>query len=113
MIILILSAAAAERRRPGKVEIMKKVAAILIALALLTGSAFAGGLGLYPIAGRVTAINRELDIFTITDGAGRTWFIDGAEDYSLGDLVACILCDNGTETATDDYILSACYGGDF
>lgn len=35
----------------------------------------------------------------------------GADDWSKGDLVACIMSDNGTENVADDPILSAKYAG--
>lgn len=35
----------------------------------------------------------------------------GADDWNKGDLVACIMSDNGTENVADDPILSAKYAG--
>lgn len=65
----------------------------------------------YPKAGIVTAIDRDADTVTFTDGAGLDWSFYGVEDYMVGDYVAAIMDDNGTENVLDDEIVTVRYAG--
>lgn len=63
----------------------------------------------YPMAGLITEIDN--DVFVITERNGNQWACFGAEDYEVGDLVACTMSDNGTVFVEDDIILDVRYCG--
>lgn len=65
---------------------------------------------LYPDAGIVTGVDRETDTVTWTDGY-HDWCFEGTEDWMVGDGIAAIMDDNGTEIVTDDVIVSIRYIG--
>ena len=89
---------------------MKKLIALaLIALTLIACSK-AKRSTLYPDAGIVTGVDRETDTVTWTDG-WNDWCFEGTEDWMVGDGIAAIMDDNGTETVTDDVIVSVRYIG--
>lgn len=68
-------------------------------------------LSLYPMAGTITEIRPESDTFIITESNGNQWEYAGIEDYMVGDLVACIMNDMGTEEIEDDIIVRCRYCG--
>ena len=76
----------------------------LAAAAMITASST-----LYPATMTITNITG--DIVTMETSTGHTYEMDGAEDYMVGDLVSLIMNDNGTESITDDAIVSARYAG--
>ncbi len=65
----------------------------------------------YPMAGLVTEIDRESDTVVITEHNGNQWAFHGVEDYDIGDLVACVMSNNGTVYVEDDIILNVRYCG--
>lgn len=65
----------------------------------------------YAKQGIVTAIDTQQDVVTFTDTQGRTWSFYGVEDWQEGDMLACIMDTQGTDTVCDDVILCATYQG--
>lgn len=82
---------------------MQRFIAILISLI--------ASLGIYPVTGTVTEVDRESDIVTFTTCNGHSFSFRGCEDWASDDLVSAIMYDNGTPYCTDDVILSARYSG--
>ena len=94
----------------------KKVLAIMMATALMTGSVGATEIptGFYPHMGKVTEVTCNGNDYTITfsDGVGRTWsWIDSDGDWLVNDYVAVIMWDKGTPNVYDDEVISAKYVG--
>lgn len=90
---------------------MKKVLAVLLVLLMTTAIIPAQALGLYARAGVITEFDHENDIVYFMDDVGYTWAFYGIEDWTIGDIVVCIMNDNGTEEIFDDSILSTYYSG--
>ncbi len=65
----------------------------------------------YPRAGHVTALDRDADVVTWTDAAGLDWSFYGVEDWMIGDTVAAIMDDMGTQCVTDDEIVAVRFAG--
>ena len=76
---------------------------LLLLLAMVTG------LGIYPSAGTVADVDREADIVTWVDGAGEEWTITECDDWEIGDGIATIMWDHGTEYIYDDVIVDYRY----
>ncbi len=66
---------------------------------------------LYPLCGVVTEVNALKDEVVFTDFNGNEWGFSGTEDWCKGDIVACIMQDNGTESIYDDEVVQARYCG--
>ena len=68
---------------------------------------------LYPETMIVTEVNFENDIIFLECSNGNQFSInsDGNEDLVEGDIVSCIMYDNGTPLVIDDEILSVKYSG--
>ena len=56
---------------------------------------------LYPNVGIVTEVDTESDTVYWSDGNDE-WFFHGTEDWMVGDGIAVIMSDEGTEEITDD-----------
>ena len=82
---------------------MKKFLATLAAV-------IAAGL-IYPTTMVVTDVDYATDIVTIETSTGFVYQFEGAEDYTEGDLVSCIMYNNKTTNITDDVILTVRYSG--
>lgn len=66
----------------------------------------------YPALAVVTETNTKTDSVTImTLPNGNLWDFSGVEDWSGGDLAACIFSDNGTPNFQDDEIITVRYSG--
>ena len=76
--------------------------ALLVALMLSTG------INIYPVAGVVTEVDRETDTVTFST-YGNAFSFYGCEDWEVGDGIAAIMSDNGTEEIYDDEIISVRY----
>lgn len=59
---------------------------------------------LYPNVGIVTEVNTESDTVYWSDG-NNDWYFYGVEDWMVGDGIAVIMSDEGTEEITDDRIV--------
>jgi len=90
---------------------MKKLLCIILAGALIFSAASAFALELYALAGRIVGFDYASDEVFFVDGAGLVWSFYGIEDWSIGDIVACVMSDNNTEEIDDDIILSVRYNG--
>ena len=66
---------------------------------------------IYPQTYIITEIDKANDLVTIETCTGYEYQFYGIEDYYEGDLVSCIMYTNGTETITDDVILTHRYSG--
>ena len=67
--------------------------------------------GLYPLTGIVVDLNETTDTVTVETSTGNLFAFHGVEDWQIGDTAAAIMYSNGTETVTDDIILSVRYYG--
>lgn len=56
---------------------------------------------LYPNVGIVTEVDTESDTVYWSDGNDK-WYFYGTEDWMVGDGIAVIMSDEGTEEITDD-----------
>lgn len=82
---------------------------LITALIAATGLIVSGFL--YPDTMIITSINEEEDLVTMECANGNQFQMYGVEDYFVGDLVSCIMYNNGTELVYDDVILDAEYVG--
>jgi len=85
---------------------MKKFFAIITLFVFLTMSASAE---IYPQTFVVSDI--EDDVLVLVDYNENEWIREGAEDYTIGDIVAAIMDDNDTITIYDDAIVTLRYAG--
>lgn len=65
----------------------------------------------YTMTAVVVEIDRDADVVTCEDGAGFLWEFYEVDDWRVGDTVALLMNNNGTETIFDDVIVHAYYGG--
>ena len=65
----------------------------------------------YPTCGKIVSVNYETDVAVFEDFNGFRWGFYGVEDFLIGDIVAVIMNDNGTETIFDDQIVDIKYCG--
>lgn len=63
----------------------------------------------YAKSGIVTRVDRKTDTATFADPSGNEWSFAGAEDWMVGDHIAAVMDDNGTESILDDIIVSVHY----
>lgn len=95
----------------------KFISVIVVALVLfvvIVSSVAAATAEIYPRAGRIVEIDRSEDLVTFVDGTGLLWEFYGAEDYEVGDVVACVFWDADTQDIIlDDEILDVQYAGIF
>ena len=56
-------------------------------------------------------VNVENDVVTLKDSNGEYWEFEGAEDWMINDICACIMNDNATEKIYDDEIVKVKYCG--
>ena len=97
---------------------MKRIAIIILVILMAAVCMTAAGCRrneneskIYPICGEVIGINLEEDIVTFCTSNGNKFSFYGTEDYAEGDIVACIMDDNGTENVCDDIVIMAYYQG--
>ena len=65
---------------------------------------------IYPTCGVVTEVT-ETEM-TFTDFMGYSWtIVDDPEDWDVGDRIAVIMSDNGTDIIFDDIVLQTKYCG--
>ena len=82
------------------------IAALIAALNINSSAA------LYPETMVITEVNQAENIVTAETATGFVYSFSGTEDYTTGDIISCIMSDNGTaDNITDDYILSVQYSG--
>lgn len=79
---------------------------IFAALSVVLGLIASGTI--YPEAMTVTEVRGGVAVMETATGNVFEMF---ADDYDIGDLVAVVMFSNGTESVTDDVILTARYAG--
>lgn len=84
-------------------ELLKKAVltyfcVILLGLVWLSS----GNAELYPRVAVVDDVDPETDIVLFVDGVGFIWEYEGASDWEVGDTVALMLDDSGTDVVYDD-----------
>lgn len=92
---------------------MKKLAIVaMFAVLFFTMCAMVAHAEEYPNAGIITKIDWETDtVYVTTLFDGNVWVFEGIEDFSVGDVVALIMDDVGTEIIYDDVITMVRYLG--
>ena len=88
---------------------MKEKLLIFLAVAVIMTAPLTVSADYYPSCGIVTEI--EGDVVIYTEFNGNMFSFLGAEDWEMGDIVAVIMDDNGTQIVTDDEIVSVRYCG--
>lgn len=89
---------------------MKKIFTIVILFAITVTFSVACA-EIYPQTFIVSAIDAAQDALVLIDSTGNEWIWFGIEDYDVGDVVAAIMDDNGTEIIYDDAIITMRYTG--
>lgn len=91
---------------------MKKLIAVSAAGLISIVSMLASAGIIYPQAYRVAKVDYRNDTITIASRTGYTYTIEGAEDWTPGDICACIMYNNGTpRDISDDQVISYRYSG--
>lgn len=89
-----------------------KLLGLAIATMLSSGKTEAQiqNMSIYPLTTIVTEVHEEEIV--VVDFNGNEWIFDNeAKDWFEGDIASLIMCDNGTETIYDDFILYYEYDG--
>lgn len=89
---------------------MKKFVAVVALFALVVAFSTACA-EIYPQTFIVSATDTAQDALVLIDSTGNEWVWFGIEDYAVGDIVAAIMDDNGTEIIYDDAIITMRYTG--
>lgn len=89
---------------------MKKVAALVMVLMMVSGYAMAE-CNFYADTFVVCEVNYDDDIVTLMDFNGLTWTFEGCEDWFAGDICSVLMDPNGTDIITDDIIVAYSYSG--
>ena len=89
---------------------MKKFVAIITLFALIVAFSTACA-EIYPQTFIVGAVDSMQDALILVDSMENEWLWFGIEDYDVGDIVAAIMDDNGTEIIYDDAIITMRYTG--
>ncbi len=87
---------------------MKQFICIVVALILTCACACAE---IYPQTFVVGNVDYEHDVLILIDYNENEWECYGIEDYDIGDIIAAIMDDNGTEIIFDDEIIDLRYAG--
>lgn len=89
---------------------MKKFIAVITLFALIVAFSTACA-EMYPQTFIMSAMDTAQDALILIDSTGNEWVWFGIEDYEMGDIVAAIMDDNGTEIIYDDVIITMRYTG--
>lgn len=89
---------------------MKKFVTIVVLFILVVAYSTACA-EIYPQTFVVEHINYEHDVMILVDYNENEWECFGIEDYDIGDIIAAIMDDNGTEIIFDDEIVDLRYAG--
>ena len=66
----------------------------------------------YPRAMEIVEVDKARDMAVCVDAVGMEWEFTEPEDLEVGDLVICIMYDNGTvDTIYDDEIVDVVWSG--
>lgn len=88
---------------------MKKITITAIIVALFTMFAIPAMADFYPTCAVLTVVDRETDTLTFEDVMGRTWTMQGCEDWEQWYFAALLMDDNGTPEIADDIVVKAHY----
>lgn len=83
--------------------------ALIVLYALCVFSACAPNENRYALTAQVVELDFDSDVVTCVDCNGNLWEFYGCEDWQIGDCVALLMNDNGTEKIFDDKIEKALY----
>lgn len=87
------------------------IAALFFTMCLIVNAQAEGQNGLYPTAGIVHNVDYFADMIYIVTFDGQEWAYEGAEDWAIGDIIAMLMDDMGTELIYDDEIVAVNYLG--
>lgn len=88
---------------------MERKRFLILILAILIVMCSCGKSTLYPETGKVVEICD--DVVTVETSTGNLFEFYGSEDWFVGDCVSMIMDSCGTESITDDIILTVKYSG--
>lgn len=63
----------------------------------------------YALTAKVIELDRAEDVVVVEDSTGNAWAFYGVEDWQEGDCVSMVMDSRGTESITDDEIITAQY----
>ena len=93
-----------------RIVITLMLAAMFLAMCVVFASAETEAeRGVYANVGIVTRLDEGEDLVYVEDCVGFVWCFEGIEDWSIGDMVAMVFDDMGTELIFDDEIISVRY----
>lgn len=82
----------------------------IAALTMLTSPTYIAN-DLYALSTTVIDVDTIANIVTCVDFNGNEWQFTGAEDWTVDDIAALVMFDNGTPEIEDDKIITATYCG--
>lgn len=88
---------------------LKTVIAFVVLFGILCGFAACAWAEQYPRIFFVEAVDSELNLVTLYDVIGETWYWYDAEDWMVEDMAAAIMDDNGTPNNIHDDIIIKLY----
>ena len=94
-----------------KILITLLIAALFFTMCLIVSAQAEGQHELYPTAGIVRNVDHFADMIYIVTFDGQEWAYEGAEDWAIGDIIAMLMDDMGTELIYDDEIVTVNYLG--
>lgn len=94
-----------------KILITLLIAALFFTMCFIVGAQAEGQHELYPTAGIVCNVDHLADMVYIVTFDGQEWAYGGAEDWAVGDIIAMVMDNMGTELIYDDEIVAVNYLG--
>ena len=92
--------------------ILIALAAIVLILSIPAPKSYAKAKeSIYPNAGIVIELDEPNDLVYFRTFNGQEWCFEGIEDWQIGDYIAVIFSDKGTDTIYDDEIVKVRYIG--
>ena len=90
---------------------MKRFFAVVTLVLVISLVSSSLALCIYPLTAVVMEVNHKEDYILCVDYTGNEWAIDGAEDWMVGDIIAMIMDECGTDEIFDDAIVDYTYCG--
>lgn len=94
-----------------KILIAMLIAALFFTMCFIVGAQAEEQHELYPTAGIVYNVDHFADMVYIVTFDGQEWAYEGVEDWAVGDIVAMLMNNMGTESIYDDEIVAVNYLG--
>lgn len=85
------------------------MALLILTMCVVFVNAEAEQTGLYANVGIITRLDEDENLIFVEDCLGFVWCFEGIEDWDIGDMVAMVFDDMGTELIFDDEIISMRY----